>query len=169
MQQSIFLDDYAGAVFDKSGRYRYSLWRIWDESLSACTFVMLNPSTANETNNDPTVARCINYAKAWGYGKLNVRNIFAYRSTDPRELLKVVDPIGPDNDKHILEAVLESKLIVAAWGTWGRLLKRGHEVLKIIEPYADIHCLGTTMDGFPKHPLYLKKDKLPELIRVLSV
>jgi hypothetical protein len=151
------------AVFDKTKKYRYLLTRHLSEQKSVCTFIMLNPSTADATSNDPTVARCIQFSKKWGYGKLNVLNIFAYRSTDPSHLYTLEDPVGPDNNKFIEETVSQSDLVIAAWGVHAALNKRGEEVGGIVSTKRDLHCLSVTKDGYPGHPLYLKKDSLPLL------
>lgn len=92
------------AVLSDCGTYRYSLTRVWDESRPRVCFVMLNPSTADASANDPTIVRCRNFAYSWNYGSLEVVNLFAYRATNPRVLRTVQDPIGPENDRHIIEA-----------------------------------------------------------------
>src|SRR5579862_6473284 len=97
-------DPLSGAVFDHSGKFRYSLWRHWDDELPRVCFIMLNPSTADDLHNDPTIARCVSYAKRWRFGSLEVVNAFAYRATDPSKLARVRDPIGPLNDQYILKA-----------------------------------------------------------------
>ncbi len=123
---------------------------------------MLNPSTADETENDPTVRRCIGFAQEWKCGSLEVVNIFAYRSTDPKKLEKVPDPVGPDNDNSILKAAHRADIVVAAWGTWGRVQDRGEAVRRLLES-CDVHHLGLTKAGYPKHPLYLRADTKPIL------
>src|SRR5437867_1481016 len=96
------LPETTGATISDCGRYRYGLWRIWDESKPYCLFLMLNPSTADDIDNDATVERCQRRAAAMGYGGLHVANLFAWRSTDPSVLTSVPDPIGPDNDRTIV-------------------------------------------------------------------
>ena len=151
-----------GAVFDDLRNYRYALWRIWDKSKPVCTFIMLNPSTADDIKNDPTVTRCINYAKSWGFGTLYVRNIFALRSTDPKALLKHPDPVGQFNDAYIVEAAQYAKVTVVAWGTHGRIMKRGEIVLdKLHRCGFPVYCLGLTKCGQPRHPLYLPNTLKP--------
>ncbi len=152
----------SGATFDESGRYRYRLWRHWGPSAGRVIWVMLNPSTADADVLDPTVRRCVTYARAWGFGGLEVLNLFAWRSTDPRALYAAVDPIGPDNDRMIVEAVYQpaTDLVVCAWGVHGALHDRGRRVRRLLPTTAV--CLGRTRAGHPKHPLYLKRDAVRE-------
>ena len=96
--------DY-GAIFDINGRYRYSLWRAWSSYHPRIAFVLLNPSTADEQRNDPTIRRCIGFARAWNFGSMEVVNLFAYRTTDCRELLKIDDPVGEENNYYLIQAV----------------------------------------------------------------
>lgn len=121
----------------------------------------LNPSTADENLDDPTIRRCINFAKDWGYGGMYMGNIFAYRSTDPKNLKKVDDPIGEDNDKWLIDLQDTCDLVVLAWGTNGTLMDRNEQVIEMFETP---HCLALSKDGHPKHPLYLKKDLKPILL-----
>ena len=93
----------SGATFSDDGVYRYRLWREWDADLPSCLFIMLNPSTADATQDDPTIRRCIDYARRWGFGRLEVGNLFALRSTDPKALYAADDPVGPDNDDALME------------------------------------------------------------------
>jgi hypothetical protein len=121
---------------------------------------MLNPSTATAETDDPTIRRCVGFSRLWGFGRLIVVNLFALRATDPRELAKAADPIGPDNDRHILAAVDESTSVVCAWGCQqhlkGKLLgARPANVLRMIEPRAQLGCLGYRADRAPRHPLML--------------
>lgn len=146
------------AEFSPCRLYRYKLWRIWDSSLPYAQFIGLNPSTADETNDDPTVRRCINYAAQWGYGGLCMTNIFAYRATDPRDMKAVAEPVGPGNDAALVEVASKAGVVVAAWGTHGSHMLRGIEVCKLIP---DLHVLKLTRDGFPAHPLYLLKSLRP--------
>lgn len=142
----------AGAEFSLGRKYRYSLWRIWDNSSPLVLFILLNPSTADEIKLDPTLRRCRSFAKQWGYGGMLVGNIFALRSTDPKALYTAADPVGTENDAWLQKMILQAKLTVAGWGVHGSLLSRGTAVLKMIpEPYV----FGMNRDGSPKHPLYL--------------
>jgi hypothetical protein len=140
------------AVFSPCRSFRYSLSRVWNPKLPKVMFVGLNPSTADEQKDDPTVRRCITFAQKWSFGGLVLVNLFAYRSTDPEGLLEVDDPIGTENDTHILANARAVGRIVLIWGTKGTLLDRDQHVITF---FPDAHCLGFTKDGHPKHPLYL--------------
>jgi len=149
------------AVFSNCRKYRYSLTRSWNSAGGYVLFIGLNPSIADEKIDDPTLTRCINFAKDWGYGGLIMVNLFAYMSTYPIDLKKVKLPIGNNNNKHILKNHQKSQLTVAAWGNDGHFLKRDKEVLKII---CNPMCLNINKSGQPAHPLYQKKDQ--ELINL---
>jgi len=144
-----------GAIFSTGRKYRYSLYRIWDRDLPCVMFIGLNPSTADETNDDPTITRCIGYAHDWGYGGLYMCNIFAFRTTFPSVLHREIDPIGDGNNHWLDSYAKASGLVVAAWGNHGELRCRGKEVAKLIP---NLYCLGINKTGQPKHPLYLPKD-----------
>jgi hypothetical protein len=150
-------------IFSPCRQWRYTLWRVWDESKPYCMFVALNPSTADEVLNDPTVTRCINFAKSWGFGALCMTNIFAYRATDPRVMKAQADPIGVDNDKWLKEISHGAGLVVAAWGTHGAFLDRGRQVCELIN---NLECLDITKGGFPKHPLYVRADIQRQVYRM---
>jgi len=124
------------------------------------TFIMLNPSTADASLDDPTIRRCIGYAKDWMMSKLEVVNLYAYRATDPKELWKVEDPVGEDNNLYIQNALYTSDLVVCAWGNNAKLDRVG-EVLSVIKEFTTPHYLELSKTGQPKHPLYLKKDLQP--------
>src|SRR3954449_994715 len=123
----------SGAVFSACRRWRYLLWRQWDEKLPVANFLMLNPSTADEWKLDPSCTRARVYAERWGYGALIVTNIFGWRATDPEEMKAVRDPIGRGNDRAILRAARESAIVVCAWGNHGAHLSRSTQVRKILE------------------------------------
>ena len=144
----------AGAVFSPCRRWRYLLWRRWDKAGAVANFLMLNPSTADETKLDPTCARARAYAEAWGYGGLIVTNIFGWRSTDPQALRRVRDPVGVGNDAAILRAARQSDLVVCAWGNHG--LDRSKQVRELLAGI-QLHALKITGAGEPGHPLYLRK------------
>lgn len=150
------------AVYSDCERYRYSLTRIWDRAGKRVLFVMLNPSTATEVQNDPTVERCERRARALGFGSFSVTNIFAWRDTDPFKMRKASDPVGPHNDKAILEAAALSDTILCAWGTHGEHLGRGPAMEAILrgQPKPLFH-LGLSKAGHPKHPLYISYSQLP--------
>lgn len=150
------------ALFDSSGVYRYRLSRVWALDGRAVVFVMLNASTADATRDDPTIRRCIGLARAWGYGRLEVVNLFAYRSPSPDALLAVDDPVGPDNDDYLRQAAADAALVVAAWGNVGALRGRDRAVLEMLAR-RPLHCLGVTLRGQPRHPLYVRGDTLPSV------
>src|SRR4051812_14625230 len=154
----------SGATFSPDRRHRYRLWRTWDTAQRKTMVVIgLNPSTADETKDDPTIRRCIAFAKREGCGSLVMLNLFAYRSTNPRELqtlyLQGDDPVGPSNDDVIVEAcTLPDVLVVAAWGAHGRLRWRDERVLSLLTGRGvSPLCFGLTNGGLPRHPLYLPK------------
>ena len=150
------LQDDRGAVISADGDYRYCLWRTWDHEKPAIAFIMLNPSTADATTDDPTIRRCIGYAEDWGYGRLVVGNLFALRSTDPQQLDEHSAPVGPDNNEHLLTIRDEAKKIIVAWGVRGSLRDRDRTVAQLLG--ADFYALDTTQDGHPIHPLYQPAD-----------
>lgn len=157
----ISLLEQSGAEFSDCGLYRYRLWRWWDATAPSITFLMLNPSTADEHTNDPTVERCIRYARKWGYGGLYVVNLFAWRATDPRELAAPVDPVGPRNDQAIVRAVEQSAgSVLCAWGNGGELDDRGATVVELLTRF-ELRCLGVNKSGHPVHPLYQPGDAEP--------
>jgi hypothetical protein len=146
------------AEFSVYRTYRYALWRIWQPEAPRVLFIGLNPSTADDRLDDPTVRRCLGYARSWGYGSLALANLFAYRSTNPADLRVAADPIGPLNDRWLKDLSREADLVVAAWGNHGRLGQRWKAAAAIREK---MYCLGITKLGQPCHPLYLKKSICP--------
>lgn len=154
----LFNDNSIGAEFSPCRKYRYSLWRIWNKNKPLVVFICLNPSTADENKNDPTIRRCINYAEAWGYGGMVMLNIFAYRSKDRSKIYDVDDPVGPENDKYIKSWCQKADKIIVAWGNDGIFEGRSSDVLRWLNrPY----CLARTLMGEPSHPLYMKKNLKP--------
>ena len=150
------------ALFSDCERYRYLLTRVWAPGGKKALFVMLNPSTADEMKNDPTVERCERRARAMGFGAFRVCNIFAYRATDPRNMRAQQDPIGPGNDEAIRESCLWADRVVCAWGTHGAHLDRGAAVETLIRASgATPYHLGLSKAGHPKHPLYISYDVQP--------
>lgn len=147
------------ALFSDDRIYRYELWRIWDDSKPYAMFIGLNPSTADEVKNDPTVRRCIRFSMDWGYGALCMTNIFAYRATDPRVMKRADEPVGPENDSTLVKIASGAGIIIGAWGNHGSYMDRDRRVLDILP---EIHHLGLTMRGKPKHPLYLPSNTVPE-------
>jgi hypothetical protein len=148
------------AWYSRDHRYRYLLTRSWDSGLPAVTFLMLNPSTATAETDDNTVRRCRGYASAWGMGELIVVNLFAWRATDPRELRRVDDPVGPRNDDVLRAACRPGRLVVAAWGVHGRTRNRAAEVMALLSG-VDLSCLEITAPGQPRHPLFCLADVTP--------
>ena len=146
------------AILSAARKYRYVLTRIWDETKPTVVFIGLNPSTADEEADDKTIRKCIGYAKRWGYGKLIMANLFAFRSTDPSLLKRVEDPVGPDNDSYIQKCVSESNLVIACWGNHGKLLNRDKVLM---DSLPNLVCLKRNKNGTPHHPLYLSKDITP--------
>lgn len=152
------------ATFSPCRTWRYTLHRDIDPLLGNGTvaFIGLNPSTADETQDDPTIRRCIRFARSWGYQHLTMLNLFGLRSTDPRGLLGHRDPVGPGNDLAIATQIANADLVVCAWGAFpsGRpeLERRAAFVLRMIH---NPHCLGVTADGSPRHPLYVRGDTKP--------
>lgn len=136
------------AYISKCGRFRYALWRSWQESPKSVMFIGLNPSYADAEKDDRTVTSCIGYATSWGYGGLIMANLFAFRSTDPGALWEAEDPIGQENDRWLLRLSHTTDMTVAAWGNDGAFLTRDQAVRRLIP---DMYCLKLTMQGQPHH------------------
>ena len=152
------------ANFSSCRKYRYSLSRIWDKQKKFVLFIGLNPSTADEEVDDPTIRRCSGYVQKWGYGGFIMVNLFAYRTTLPSNLKKVKYPVGRDNDKYIVKLSKKADITVAAWGNNGNLYRRDKQVLSLVP---NLMCLKVNKSGQPAHPLYLKKDlKLTKFSRL---
>jgi hypothetical protein len=159
------------AIISDCVRYRYTLHRTIQEDASwkqPCLFVMLNPSTADATKDDPTIRRCLGFARAWDCSALTVVNLFGFRATDPRELAHTADPVGPDNDAHVREQIDRhaSGVIIAAWGAHNAARLRG--ALQLALRSAGAQCLGQTKDGSPRHPLYVSGYQRLEIWRGLT-
>ena len=146
------------ANISKDKIYRYTLSRTWDSTKPTVLFIGLNPSIADENIDDPTITRCINFAKDWGYGTLLMAYLFAFRSTYPKEIYLIDDPIGKDNDHYILECVKQSDLIIACWGNNGTYMDR-EKIIKELVP--NLYCLQKNKNGTPHHPLRLPRDINP--------
>ena len=157
-------DAASTAVYSDCERYRFELTRTWDPQGRRVLFVMLNPSTATEVQNDPTVERCERRARTLGYGAFRVCNIFAWRDTDPKALRRADDPVGrPENDAAIAAACRWADDVVCAWGTHGAYLDRGAEVEALMRATGrELHHLGLSKAGHPKHPLYIPYQRQPE-------
>jgi hypothetical protein len=146
----------SGAEFSSCRRWRYLLWRRWDETKPVANFLMLNPSTADELKLDPSCTRARNYADRWGYGGLLITNLFGWRATDPDQMKSVRDPVGKGNDAAILRAARQSAIVVCAWGNHGAHRERGERVVKALRlSKIHLHCLKLNGSGHPAHPLYL--------------
>lgn len=143
------------AWISTDGVYRYALTRIWEPRDRELTWIMLNPSTADAEVDDPTIRRCMSFARRWGYGGITVANLFALRSTSPKMLRSHPDPVGPKNDIMLQEIGTYSPVVVAAWGTNGRLMDRDLAVRRIVP---NLFALGFTKNGSPLHPLYVHGD-----------
>lgn len=155
-------DAVSEAVYSDCERYRYLLTRVWAPGPKAL-FIMLNPSTATEVQNDPTVERCERRARSLGFGAFRVTNIFAYRATDPKVMRAQDDPVGPDNDAAILDSLGWADTVVCAWGNHGLHRNRGAEVEALLRrTNTALTHLGLTGHGQPRHPLYVGYDQRPQ-------
>ena len=148
------------ATISDCGKYRYDLWRRWDNTLPVCVFVGLNPSTADATVDDPTIKRCVDFATQWMYGSLCMVNLFAFRATDPQEMLKAEDPVGFYNDEALQKRFAEARIIVCAWGKLGSHRRRDSAVMDLI-PSSKRRCLKLNRGGSPSHTLYLPANLKP--------
>ncbi len=143
------------AIFSDCERYRYVLRRVLDDNKNRVVFIGLNPSTADEVKNDPTVSRMISFSKSLSFGSVSVCNLFAFRATRPSNLKKAEDPIGKDNDKFIFSEIKNADKVIACWGNHGKFLNRSNDFLKNLDNF---NHFGFTKIGEPRHILYLKKD-----------
>ena len=143
---------WSGAEFSEDRKYRYKLWRGWNLSLPRCFFIMLNPSIADENILDPTIKKCVGFAKRWDCGSIYIGNIFSLVSTDPNELYRSDEPIGSLNDEAIKYMVSHSDMTVAAWGSHGKFMERGNKVMSMLN---NVYVLRMNKDGQPAHPLYI--------------
>jgi|SRR5690349_11377452 len=156
-----------GAREDRTGRYRFTLWRALPGGLGRVLFIMLNPSTAGARQDDPTIRRCIGFARAWGFARMDVVNLFALRATHPADLRRARDPVGAGNDRAIAAAARRADLVVAAWGVHGALAARDRAVRALLAD-RPLHCLGVTRAGHPRHPLYLPAATRPVRLGTLN-
>lgn len=145
----------SGAQFNEDRTKRYLLWRIWDDEKPLLMMVCLNPSTANEVENDNTVTRCINFAKSHSYGGLYLGNLFPIRSTDPSLLYDLADPRDDCNDKILIETRMMVDFCIIAWGNHGLINGHGKKMAELLAP---VKCFRITKQGMPQHPLYLPKN-----------
>ena len=149
-----------GATFSACKKYRFVLWRIWDKTLPAVMFIGLNPSTANESKNDPTITRVVKFASDWGFGGVYMLNLFTYVTAYPKELVQCQDPLL-NADKYLIEYAAKADKIIFAWGNFQEAQERGKQAMQMFTGYA----LHINKNGSPKHPLYVKQDVKPILIK----
>lgn len=149
--------------FSLDKKYRYTLWReVNPDGAGTIAFIGLNPSTADEANNDPTIRRCMGFAKDWGARWLCMLNVFAFRATDPKVMKLEDDPFGQDNHHHILRVTSIADKVIAAWGIHGCWMNGDINVKQwLIGINIPLYCLGKTKEGHPKHPLYIKASTVP--------
>jgi hypothetical protein len=150
-----------GPPGDATSEWRFRLWRAWGAG-PRVAFIGLNPSTATETKNDPTIRRCIGFAMAWGFDGLEMLNIFGLRSTDPAGLYRHRNPHGVGNTDAIVAVTANCRLIICAWGSHGKYMHQGIQVVRsLVGLGRDLSALRINGDGTPGHPLYLRADTKP--------
>ena len=145
------------AKIDETGKYRYMLIRQWNEKKDFVNFVLFNPSTADDKDDDPTITTCISFAKKLGYGGLYITNLFAYRTSFPKELKDSTEPEGENNDYYIKKYAKLSKDIIVAWGNHGSFKNKDIHIIDMLSEINTLYCLGLTKKRNPRHPLYLKR------------
>ncbi len=151
----------ATAVISACGRYRYRLTRRWGPGRSLLC-ILINPSTATAEEDDNTIRKLVVIASLLGFDAIEVVNLFAFRATDPDDMMAAADPIGPENDQHLLDAVKANQLVLAGWGVPGDHLSRGAEVTRMLQREGvQVMCLAINKGGTPKHPLYCRNDSQP--------
>lgn len=158
----------SGATFSSCRKHRFTLWRRWEPDCPPsrmCAFIGLNPSTADETLDDPTIRRCIRFSKDWGFGGYVMLNLFSFRATDPKVMKADSNPCLQANLKSISEVSDCAGRVVCAWGTHGSYEGLGETVRTWLSVgrFVNLWHLGLTKQGFPKHPLYLKADTQPQI------
>lgn len=151
---------YRAAEISPCGQYRYWLLRVWDRSLPTLPIVMLNPSTADASKDDPTIRRCMSFAKGFGYGGIRVVNLFAFRATSPADMKAAADPYGPEGSAVLSEIFMVAGMtdapVLAAWGAHGNHKGRADMIKTSAKGWnVRLVCLGKTADGHPRHPLYI--------------
>lgn len=170
--------DDRGAVISACGNYRYHLWREWDANKGSVLWCMLNPSKADAFVDDPTIKKCCGFAQRWGFGRIDVVNLYAFRATDPSQLQdagRIGNIVGPENDVWIAERSAKSHIAVVAWGNSLPLKVRAdrslyvYDLLRLRAGARQIRCLGTTQDGQPLHPVRIGYDTpLVAFVRVIK-
>jgi hypothetical protein len=158
-----------GAIIE--GAYRYLLWRTWDVSLPSALWILLNPSMADERIDDRTLRRCKAFTASWRFGGLEIVNLFALRTPYPRDLYQATDPVGEENDRHIIAAARRATYIILAWGAHGTYRERDQAVLALLKTHTALtfYCLGITQSGSPRHPLYRTKQTAISLCPQLAI
>ncbi len=153
-------DGSQGALISDDSLYRYLLWRVWEPGKATVLWIMLNPSTADGEEDDPTIRRCAGFSRQWGFGGMYVVNLFAYRATRPYLIYTAPNPVGPENDKHIMDAAVSAGRIVCAWGAHGGYLGRDVQVCEMLQAqqYPLYYLNKLNRDGRPPHPLYQRAD-----------
>lgn len=163
--QKSLLPRIMNAGFSDDRKYRYILTRDWSRGKTpkSINFVMTNPSVADETNDDPTIRRCLGFADSWGYNVIVVTNLFAWRNIHPSWLRMVSEPVGPRNNSYLLTCAKLSDLVICAWGNYGGYRDRDQEVIRFFQDNKlTLYCLGLTNSGRPRYPLRLKKNLTPQ-------
>lgn len=169
-------DPIRRTILSECRKYRYTLWREWPiEELAGfeCSaetnahkyamFIGLNPSTADETKDDPTIRKCIGFAKRWGFGALCMTNLFAFRATKPQDMKRTDNPCGKGNQHHLLHNAAFAGIIIAAWGKNGCYRQQDLTVMQWLESLGvRLHCLRQNLDGSPEHPLYIPYETTPK-------
>lgn len=155
---------FGTVLFSDDLVYRYLLGRVWDDTLPAAAWIMLNPSTASHEADDATIRKCVGFAKRWGLGGIMVVNLFAVRATDPSELLRLADPEGPGNLDAVGNSIIRNRpaIVLAAWGAHMLAAAAAPRYLAALEPICKLTCLGVTASGAPRHPLYVSYATEPQ-------
>lgn len=148
------------AIIDDSGEYRYMLTRQWGTGNNFINFILLNPSTADHLIDDPTVKSCISIAENNGFDGLYITNVFAFRATQPSDLKKASDPVGPENEEYLKKYNKRCNMTIVAWGNHGSFLGGSERVLDIFKGQP-LYCLEKNKSGSPKHPLYVQRETKP--------
>lgn len=152
-------------LFSDDRIYRYRLMHEWDASMKRVAFIMLNPSTADEQQLDPTLRRCKAFAMRWGFGSMEIGNLFAFRATDPDDMKAARDPIGPGNDDALRDIAYDADLVVCAWGAGGDFMDRDEHVIAKLRRLHELHAIAFTGNDMPRHPLYLRAALDPQPFR----
>lgn len=147
-------------------KFRYTLWRTWGASSRYLNIIGLNPSTADATLDDPTIRRCVDFAKRLGFDALCMTNLFAFRATKPKAMMAARDPVGPYNDAWLRHCAESAGMVICAWGGHGSHLERSKAVAAILKPLARLYALQVNADGSPKHPLYIPAATKPKLFTI---